>query len=139
GVALARLGMADRVEAKAVAEPVEQRSDAPTPTLPRKRRREDRHTSGRRGGAEFGLLRFELFGGEDGEDHVLDAEAGVDRVELCREQFCEVARVAGRPGGAEADVLDAAVDAVKTEIESARAHPLARQPRCEILDKPFDG
>src|SRR5205807_9931014 len=42
------------------------------------------------------------------------------------------------PGGAEADVLDATVDAVKTESETARAHPLARQPRREILDKPLD-
>src|SRR5437764_6737737 len=49
-----------------------------------------------------------------------------------------MARVASRPGGAEADVLDAAVDAVKTESETARAHPLARQPRREILDKPLD-
>ena len=130
--------MADRVETQPVTEPVEQRSDAPTPTLPRKRRREDRHASGRRVGAEFGLLRLEFLGGEDGEDHVLDAEAGVDRVELCGEQLCEVARVAGRPGGAEADVLDAAVDAVKTESETACAHSLARQPRREILDKPLD-
>src|SRR5207302_6477268 len=138
--ALARLDMADRVETQPVAEPIEQRSDlAGSPLLssayasdflPRLR--------GRITETADELLRVEFLDGEDGEDHVLDAEAGVDRVELCGEQFCEMARVAGRPGGAEADVLDAAVDAVKTESEMARAHPLARQPRRQIFDKPLD-
>jgi hypothetical protein len=89
-------------------------------------------------GAEFGLLRLQLFDREDGEDHVLDAEAGIDRIELCGEQPGEMARVAARPGGAEADMLDPAVDPVKAEIEAARADALARQPRRQILGQPFD-
>ena len=87
---------------------------------------------------EGALLGWQRIGGEDGEDHVLDSDAGVDHIELCGEQFGEMARVAARPGGAEADVLDAAVDAVKAQSEPARAHPFARQPRREILDEALD-
>src|SRR5947208_1761282 len=64
--------------------------------------------------------------------------AGVDRIEFCGEQFGEMARVAARPGGAEPDVLDAAVDSVKAESEPARAHPFARQSRREILGQALD-
>src|SRR5262249_26498381 len=124
-VAGARLDTADRVEAEAVAETVEQRSNA---------------VSGRFRAAarEIGLLRFEFLGGEDGKDHVLDAEAGIDRLELCDEQFCEMARIAARPRGAEADVLDMAVDAVKAERKAARSHTLARKARRQILGEAFD-
>ena len=44
-----------------------------------------------------------------------------------------MAGIAARPGGAEADVLDPAVDAVKGEVEPARPDSLARQPRREVL------
>ena len=124
-MALTRLDARDGVEAEAVAEPVEQRRDIVCGWF-------------RLAAGQFGLLRFEFFGGEDGEDHVLDSEAGVDRIEFCGEQFGEMARVAARPGGAEPDVLDAAVDSVKAESEPARAHPFARQSRREILGQALD-
>src|SRR5436190_724518 len=76
---------------------------------------------------------------EDGGDHAPEAEAGIDRVELRREQTGEVARVAGRAGGTQGKVLDPAVDAVKAEIEPACADALARQSRRQILDQPRDG
>src|SRR5205823_12898360 len=133
---------------------VEQRGQAPTPTLPRllpnppprtgegrvgaKRGREFRHARGGWEGA-CDLLGSERLDGEDREDHVLDAEAGVDRVELRGEQPGQMARVAVRPGGAERDMLDPAVDAVKGEVETARPDPLARQARHQIRDQPLDG
>ena len=62
---------------------------------------------------------------------------GSIRLEPRREEAGEMARVAARPGGAEADMLDPAVDAVKGEVEPARSHPLARQPRHQIIDEPL--
>ena len=62
-----------------------------------------------------------------GEDHVFDAETGIDRVELLLEERCKVTRIAARAGGAEADALDPAIDAVKAEIEPPRPRPFPRQ------------
>ena len=72
-----------------------------------------------------------LFGGQrldgkGGEDDILDSETGIDRVELAGQQLGKVPGIAARPGGAEADMFDPAVDAVKAKAEPARAH--ARHP-----------
>jgi hypothetical protein len=83
------------------------------------------------------LLGRQLLDGEDGEDHVLDAEPGVDRFEPRREKAGEMLGIAARPCGAETDMLDPAIDAVKGEVEPARAHPLACQPRDEVIGQPF--
>ena len=85
------------------------------------------------------LLGRQFLDGEGGEDHVLDPEPGVDRVELAGQQFRQMHGVAARPRGADADVLDPAVDAVKTEIEPAHAHAFARQPGHEIERQPLGG
>src|SRR5882762_6636493 len=111
-MAFARFEAVQRLEAEAGAEPVEQRSQAPTPTLPRLRGRGTRRVSGGREGA-FDLLGRQGLDGEDREDHVFDPEPGIDRVELRGEESGQVARVAVGPGGAERDMLDPAVDAVK--------------------------
>ena len=92
----------------------------------------------RRRCAEPGLLRRQRLGGEQRQDHVLDAEPGIDRLQLRRQQAGEMAGVAARPGGADADMLDPAVDPVKGEVEAAGARSLARQPRRQILRQPLD-
>ena len=80
-----------------------------------------------------------VLGGEQRQDHVLDPEPGIDRLQLRRQQAGEMAGVAARPGGADADMLDPAVDPVKGEVEPARPHSLARQPRRQVLRQPLDG
>ena len=71
------------------------------------------------------------------EDHVFDAEAGIDCVEPLLEERCEVARLAAGAGGAEADPLDPTVDAVEGEIEPPRSSPSPRQALDEIRGKPL--
>jgi len=83
--------------------------------------------------AERHLLRGERLDGEDRKDHVLDPEPGVDRLEPRREEAGEMVRIAARPGGADTDMLDPSVDAMKGEIEPACSHPLARQPLDQIV------
>src|SRR5260370_30019905 len=113
-MASARLDAADRIEDESIAEPVEQRANVGCGRL-------------RAGAGEFDLLGRQGLDREDGEDHVLDAEAGIvpeiDRVELRGEQPGEVARVAARPGGADMDMLDSALHSGKAEHEPARAPP----------------
>src|SRR5438445_1830230 len=125
----ARLDTADRIEAEAIAEPVEQGGNLVCGRL--------RSTAD-----EFDLLGGKRFDREDREDHVLDPETGIvpqiNCVELRREELGQMARVAVRPGGAERDMLDPAVDAVKGEIEAACPYPLAGQPRHQIRDQPLD-
>src|ERR1700736_1355821 len=91
-------------ETQPVAEPVEERGDAA------------RLVAGSVAGKSdlFGRQRLARVGGED---HVFDTEAGIDGVEPLPEERREVARIAARASGAEADPLDPAIDAVKTEIE----------------------
>ena len=74
---------------------------------------------------------------KDGEDHVLNAEPGIDGVEPPLEEGREVARLAARTSGAEPDPLDPAIDAVEGEIEPPGADPLKRQAGDEIGDEPF--
>ena len=74
---------------------------------------------------------------EGGEDHVFDAEAGIDCVEPLPEERRNMARIAARAGGAEADPLDPAIDAVKAEIEPPRPRPFPRQAKDEIRGEPL--
>jgi hypothetical protein len=74
---------------------------------------------------------------EGGEDHVFDAEAGIDGIEPLPEERCEMARIATRAGGAETDPLDPAVDAVKGEIEQPCTRPFPRQANNEIRGEPL--
>ena len=108
----ARLQAADRIEPEPGAEAVEQRRDAARLRFA--------------GAAQTRLLGRQGFGGKQRQNHVLDAEPGIDLLELCGEQPGEVARIAARPRGAEADLLDPAIDAVKGEGEPARPGSLAR-------------
>src|SRR5438552_3670781 len=94
-----------RSEPQPVAEPVEERRDAPSCARP------DRRTGKR------DLLGGQRLDRKGGEDHVFDTEAGIDRIEPLLEERREVMRVAARAGSAETDVLDPAVDAVEAEIE----------------------
>ena len=68
-----------------------------------------------------------------GEDHVLDAEAGIDRLELARQEARRDGADRGSAGRCRGGSLDPAVDPVKGEVEPPRSDPLARQPRNEIL------
>src|SRR5437868_2933877 len=120
-MALAGFQARQGIEPEPVAEPVEERGDAPSPSPPRKR-------GGVRVGAGSVAGKSDLLGRqrldrEGGEDHILDAKAGIDCVEPLPEKRREVARIAARAGGAEADPLDPAVDAVKGEIEPPRSRP----------------
>src|SRR5262249_26096735 len=124
---LARFEAAERVEAETVAEPVEERGDvAGGPHLASACASDGLLRSGGRIKQSV-LLRRQGIDGEDGKDHVLDAEAGIDRVEPGREQCRQMARIAARPGGADGDVLDPSVNPVKAEGEPARANAPARE------------
>jgi hypothetical protein len=48
-----------------------------------------------------------------------------------------MARLAARASGAEPDALDPAVDAMESEIEPPRSHPLPRQALDEIRGEPL--
>ena len=72
-----------------------------------------------------------------GEDHVFDAETRINSVEPLFEEGNQVARIAARTSGAEADPLDPAIDAMKGEIEPPGSDPLARQAGDEIGDEPL--
>src|SRR6202011_4108270 len=113
-MALARLEPRQRVEPQPVAEAVEKRCHAA------------RLAAGGVAG-EADLLGRQRLDRKGGEDHVLDAEAGIDGVEPLLEEGREVVRVAARASSAEADQFDPAVDAVEGEIEPPRSHPLPRQ------------
>ena len=56
-----------------------------------------------------------------GEDHQLDAEAGIEFAELLLEELHQPGIVAVGPAGADRGPIDRAVDAVKRELELARA------------------
>src|SRR5947208_13011710 len=99
-MALARLEPRYCGETQPVAEPVEERGDAA------------RLVAGSVAG-KADLLGRQGLDRVGGEDHVLDAEAGIDGIEPLPEERREVARIAARAGGAEADPLDPAIDAVK--------------------------
>ena len=88
--------------------------------------------------AEADLLGRQWLDGKGCKDHVFDAEAGIDCVEPLLEQRRKMARIAARAGGAEADMLDPAVDAVKSEIEPPRSRSFPRQAGNEILRQPLD-
>src|SRR5437879_1094068 len=107
-MALARLEPRYCGETEPVAEPVEKRGDAPSHSLPRKRGRV-RVGGGVAGKAD--LLGRQRLDRKGGEDHVFDAKARIDGVEQLPEKRREVARIAARAGGAEADPLDPAIDA----------------------------
>ena len=62
---------------------------------------------------------------------------GIDGVEPLFEESREVARIAARTSGAEADPLDPAIDAMKGEIEPPRSDSLLRQAGDKIRDEPF--
>ena len=113
-MALARFEPRQCGETQPVAEPVEERSDAA------------RLVAGGVAG-EADLLGRQGLDRKGGEDHVFDAEAGIDCVEPLLEERREMARIAARAGGAEADPLDPAVDAVESEIEPPRSRPFPRQ------------
>ena len=72
-----------------------------------------------------------------GEDHVLDAEPGVDRINPLLKERGDMMRIAARPRRAERQALDPAIDPMKGEHQPPRAGPLARQSRNEILGQPF--
>src|SRR5262249_46309152 len=131
-VAVSRLDPAERNEPEPRADPVAERGDtrrnlgllappccarSPSPALQRRinrgsspvqRGRWRPRASGGAGGGkrcEMILLGRQWFGGKQREDHILDAEPGVDLLELFRQQRSKVFGVAARPGGAEADLL----------------------------------
>ncbi len=85
------------------------------------------------------LPRGERFGREQREDHVLDAETGIDRLQLRREQPCQMTGLAARPRRADSDMFDPAVDPVKSEVEPARPVALAFQMRRQLGGEMFDG
>src|SRR5580704_9564038 len=120
-VALARIEPRYGVEPQPVAEPVEEWSDTPSHSLPRKRGRVRVGAGGLAGKPD--LLRRQGFDRVGGKDHVFDAEAGIDCVEPLPEERNNMARIAARAGGAEADPLDPAIHAVKDESEPPRSRP----------------
>jgi hypothetical protein len=84
----------------------------------------------------------ELLGGQGldrkgGEDHVFDTETRINSVEPLFEEGYQVARIAARTSGAEADPLDPAVDTMKDEIEQPGSRPFPRQAGNEIRDEPL--
>ncbi len=87
-VAFARFEPGERVEPEPVAEPVEERRDV--------RRRPG---AGRAGKTD--LLGRQWLDRKGGEDHVFDAEAGIDGVEPLLEERGEMVRIAARASGAE--------------------------------------
>ena len=123
-MAFARFEPRTAQRAQPVAEPVEERRDAARLLAP-----------GRAGKTD--LLGRQGLDRKGGEDHVFDAETGIDSVEPLFEERGEVARIAARTSGAEADLLDPAVDTMKGEIEPPRSRPFPRQARNEILGEPL--
>ena len=72
-----------------------------------------------------------------GEDHVFDAEAGIDGVEPLFKESGEVVRVAAGASSSEDDPFDPAINAMKGEIEPPCSHPFPRQTKDEILGEPL--
>ena len=62
----------------------------------------------------------------------LDAEAGVDGLDLVAEEPGQTLPIAHRPRRADADGLDAVVDPVKKQIEPPRAEALCLQRLAEL-------
>src|SRR6516165_2340628 len=123
-VALARFEPRQRGEPQSVAEPIEKRSDAA------------RLIAGGVAG-EADLLGGQGLDRKGGEDHVFDTETRINSVEPLFEEGYQVARIAARTSGAEADPLDPAVDTMKGEIETPRSRPFPRQAGNEIRDEPL--
>jgi hypothetical protein len=128
-VACARIEPQHCSEPQPVAEPVEKRSDTACLIA------DGVGAGGVAGEADLlGRLGLDRKGGED---HVFDAETGIDSVEPLFEEGHEMALITARTSGAEADPLDPAVDTMKDEIEAPRPRPFPRQARNEIRDEPL--
>ena len=82
--------------------------------------------------AGHGLLRRQRLRDGGGERHDLDAEAGIDGLDLVGEQPRHALGVAERQGRADAHRLRAAVDAMADEIEPPRAEPLQLERLAEL-------
>ena len=67
------------------------------------------------------LLGRERLGRGRGQPHDLDAEAGIDRLDLVAQQPGQPLDVADRLGGADADRLDPVVDQAEQQIEAPGA------------------
>src|SRR5215813_15320977 len=83
------------------------------------------------------LLGRQGLDGKGGEDHVFNAEAGVDGVEPLIEESCEMARIPARASGAKAKPLDPAIDPMESEVEPPRSRPFPRQAADEIRREPL--
>ncbi len=70
------------------------------------------------------LFRRKRLGERGGKAHDLDAEARIDRFDLVAQEPCQTLHVAHRQGRADANGLDAVVDAMKEKIETPRAKSL---------------
>ena len=123
-VALSRLEPRQSGETQPVPEPVEERGDAAC------------IIAGRVVG-EADLLGRQRLDRKGGEDHVFDAETGIDSVEPFPEERREVVRITARTSGAEPYPLDAAVDAVEGEIEPPCSRSFLRQTLNQIGGEPL--
>src|SRR5271169_6878215 len=123
-VALARFELVERGEPEPVAEPVEERGRA-------------RHRPGHGRTGKTNLLGRQWLDRKGGEDHVFDAEAGIDGVEPLFKESGEVVRVAAGASDSEDDPFDPTINAMEGEIESPRSHPFPRQTKDEILSEPL--
>src|SRR5439155_26076172 len=83
---------------------------------------------------QLGVQRLKRKGGKY---NVFDTETGIDRVEPLLEQRRNMAQIAARTGGAEADALDLPVNAMKGKFKPPRSGPLSCQARDEIGDEPL--
>jgi hypothetical protein len=88
-------------------------------------------------GGKLHLLGGQRLDRKGGEDHVFDAETGIDGIELLFEESCEVVWIAARASSAKPDPFDPAIDAVKAEIEPPRPRPFLRQTTYEIRSEPL--
>src|ERR1700731_3080218 len=81
------------------------------------------------------LFRRKRLGERGGKAHDLDAEARIDRFDLVAEEPSQTLHVAHRRGRADADGLDAVVDAMKQKVEAPRAEAFGLEGRTELGDE----
>src|SRR6185437_3065018 len=89
----------------------------------------------RRLAIETELRRRKFFDALGRQHQILDAEAGIDLLDLLLEQTPEMARVARREGRPDRNALDAAIDAIGREAETARAEPLLAEAPRQMLQQ----